>query len=205
MKKMKNLNENIEQDNDIEHSINEPKIGIDQFFFVAGKTIGGHKSSCEGMDLEFIKKDIYHVVSIKSGPRWGNAAQHSRLETDFSNAERRLRQSNHVIAVQKLLAICYGKAKTTTTNGYVKIEGQNFWTYISDDKDLYIEIIEPVGFKAREHNETYTNERDHISNKLTMLFIEQFCSEDGSIDWPRLIKANSGNYDLDSFFVSKND
>jgi hypothetical protein len=42
----------------------------DLAIFVASKTTGGHKSACEGMDLEFQNKGIYHVVSIKSGPNW---------------------------------------------------------------------------------------------------------------------------------------
>jgi hypothetical protein len=168
--------------------------------FIASKTIDGRKSACEGMDLEFEKGGIYHVVSIKSGPNWGNAAQHSRLETDFSNAERRLRQSHLVPTVQKVLAICYGKARTTSTNGYIKIVGQNFWAYISDNKNLYIDIIEPVGYRAREHNEIYVRERDRVTNVLTRIFTERFCTADGLIDWPKLIEANSGNYDLDTFF-----
>jgi hypothetical protein len=170
--------------------------------FVSSQTIGGRKSSCEGMDLEFEKGGIYHVVSIKSGPNWGNAAQHSRLETDFSNAEKRLRQSNHVPTVQKTLGICYGKARTTSTNGYIKIVGQNFWTYISENQNLYIDIIEPVGYHAREHNDNYIRERDRITNILTKNFIERFCTSEGMIDWHRLIQANSGNYDLDTYFGS---
>jgi hypothetical protein len=168
--------------------------------FIASKTTGGHKSTCEGMDLEFVKNGIYHVISIKSGPNWGNAAQHSRLETDFSNAEKRLRQSTHAPMIQKMLAICYGKTKTAVSNGYIKIVGQNFWTYISDNKNLYIDIVEPVGYHAREHNETYHLERARITNLLTKLFIEKYCSTNGTIDWQKLLQANSGNYDLDVFF-----
>ena len=169
--------------------------------FIAGKTINGHKSTAPGMDLEFEKDGIYHVVSIKSGPNWGNSSQHKRLATDFSDAEKRLRQSFHVKTVQKVLGICYGKVKTTfTKGGYLKVVGQNFWTLISNDPNLYIDIIEPIGYKAREHNESYHQERGKISNRLTRDFIEQFCDETGSIDWPKVLKANSGNYDLDRFF-----
>jgi len=169
--------------------------------FVAGKTINGHKSTARGMDLEFEKDGIYHVVSIKSGPNWGNSSQHKRLATDFALAERILRQSRHVNVVQKVLGICYGKTRTASTNdGYIKVVGQNFWTLISNDPNLYIDIIEPIGYKAREHNESYHQERGKISNRLTRDFIEQFCDETGSINWPKVLKANSGNYDLDRFF-----
>lgn len=172
----------------------------DLAIYVASKTTGGRKSSAPGMDLEFENEGIYHIVSIKSGPNWGNSSQHAKLETDFNNAERRLRQSLHVHSVQKLLGICYGKMKTSFTKGYVKVVGQNFWTMISGNQNLYIDIIEPVGFRAREHNEAFFNERDRRSNLLTGMFIDQYCTPDGVIDWARLLRANSGNYDLDQFF-----
>lgn len=168
--------------------------------FIASKTTGGRKSTCEGMDLEFEKNNIYHVVSIKSGPNWGNAAQHSRLETDFSNAERRLRQAYHPPVLQKMLGICYGKSKTVSTHGYIKLVGQNFWTYISDNQNLYIDIIEPVGYRAKEYNENYSRERSRITNLLTRAFIDQFCTDEGLIGWSKLMRANSGNYDLDIYF-----
>jgi hypothetical protein len=173
----------------------------DLAIFVAEKTTGGHKSTAEGIDLEFENNGVYNVVSIKSGPNWGNASQHGKIATDFAKAEQRLRQSLHVSHVEKVLGICYGKTKTvTTTHGYIKIVGQNFWTFISDNQNLYIDIIEPLGFHAREHNDVYIEECGRITNLLTKTFIEKFCSKTGEIDWSRLIQANSGNYDLDKFF-----
>jgi len=169
--------------------------------FVAGKTIGGRKSGAPGIDLEFEKDDVYHIVSIKSSTNWGNSSQHRRLAQDFATAERRLRQSKLVKPIQKMLGICYGKTKTVSTNdGYIKIVGQSFWTYISGNKKLYIDIIEPLGYRAREHNEIYHKERSKIANRLTFQFIERFCDESGLINWQKLVEANSGNYDLDVFF-----
>jgi hypothetical protein len=43
--------------------------------FIAGKTCGGHKSAATGVDLEFMNDGIHYVVSIKSGPNWGNSSQ----------------------------------------------------------------------------------------------------------------------------------
>jgi hypothetical protein len=172
----------------------------DLAIYIAGKTTGGHKSTAPGIDLEFEKDGIYHIVSIKSGPNWGNSSQHGKLALDFADAERRLRQSKHISHVEKVLGICYGKARTVTTrHGYIKVLGQNFWAYISNNKNLYIDIIEPLGYNAREHNERYLVERNRITNVLTKMFIDKFCNVNGEIDWARLIQANSGNYDLDKF------
>ena len=175
----------------------------DLAIFIASKTTAGHKSTAPGMNLEFDNEGNIHVVSIKSGTNWGNSSQHAKLALDFSNAERRLRQSAHVKTVLKVLGICYGRTKTVSTNsGYVKVVGQNFWTFISGNQNLYIDIIEPVGYRAREHNDVYLRELDRITNLLTKLFIDQYCTIEGVIDWPKLLKANSGNYDLDKFFGS---
>ncbi len=175
----------------------------DLAIFIAAQTANGHKSTAPGIDLEFENGGVYHVVSIKSGTNWGNSSQHKRLATDFANAERRLRQSLHVQNVQKILGICYGKTKTAITNdGYIKVVGQNFWTLISDNQNLYIEIVEPIGFRAKEHNDFYIHERGRITNLLTQQFIGQYCDTNGNIDWSKVIQANSRNYDLDSFFGS---
>lgn len=175
----------------------------DLAIFVASKTVGGRKSTAPGMDLEFENNGIYHIVSIKSGPNWGNSSQQAKLATDFANAERRLRQSAHAIAVQKVLGICYGKTRTISTNrGYIRVVGQNFWTLLSENKNLYIDIIEPLGYRAKEHNEAYQKERGKITNVLVGQFIERYCDPDGMINWPKVIQANSGNYDLDRFFQS---
>ena len=172
----------------------------DLAIFIASKAIGGRKSTAPGMDLEFEANGTYYIVSIKSGTNWGNSSQHAKLASDFLRAERTLRQSAHVKNVLKILGICYGKTKTAITNeGYFKIVGQNFWTLISGDKELYIEIVEPLGYRAREHNEKYYQERNKISNVFTQKFIERFCLEDGSINWDELVKANSQNLDLEKF------
>ncbi len=168
--------------------------------FVASKTTGGHKSASPGIDLEFSNNDTYHVVSIKSGPNWGNSSQHKKLAQDFRDAVKRLRQSKSILQILPVLGICYGKTRTGYTNdGYLKVVGQNFWTFISGNQQLYAELIEPVGYRAKEHNDAYQMERDRVTNLLTRNFIDQFCDPSGMINWDKLIKENSGNFDLDQF------
>lgn len=169
--------------------------------FVAGETCGGHKSAAQGVDLEFINKDIHYVVSIKSGPNWGNSSQHSKLAQDLRDAVIRIQQSRVALRVQPVLGICYGKTRTSYVKaGYLKIVGQNFWYLISEDQNLYTDIIEPVGHRAKEHNEAFCVERGRVINRFTGQFIERFCDADGAIDWARFVAFNSGNYDLDRFF-----
>jgi len=147
--------------------------------FVAQQTRpDAHKSATSGLDLEFSKNGVYYVVSVKSGPNWGNSSQHSKLEEDFKKAQIRLRQASVKLNVVPVLGICYGKSRSVwTRGGYLMLVGQNFWALISGEKDFYIQIVEPVGYRAKEHNERYLLERDRIANKLTKDFIEHFCDE----------------------------
>jgi len=168
--------------------------------FVAAKTCNGHKSAAQGVDLEFINKDTHYVISIKSGPNWGNSSQLSKLGQDLRDAVIRVQQSRTALKVQPVLGICYGKTHTKYMKaGYLKVVGQNFWYLISENEDLYTDIIEPIGYRAKEHNEAFSMERSKVMNRFTRLFVERFCDSSGAIDWAKLVEFNSGNYDLEKF------
>ena len=170
--------------------------------FVAQQTTGGHKSTAPGVDLEFLNKDIHYVVSIKSGPNWGNSSQQDKLEEDLRVAVRRLKQSRQSLNVQPVLGICYGKTRTSNMNrGYLKVVGQNFWYLISENRELYTDIVEPIGYRAKEHNERFLAQKANVANRLTRMFIDGYCHQSGAIDWPRLIRETCGNYDMDKFLL----
>lgn len=171
----------------------------DLAIFIAGQTCSGHKSSAPGVDLEFENRGVHYIVSVKSGPNWGNSSQQRKLEEDLQNAVRRVKQSQFGKNVQSVLGICYGKTRTSYLRGYLKVVGQNFWYLISENENLYTDIIEPIGYRAKEHNEAFTKERCRVENRFTKEFIDRFCADDGSIDWVTLVEFNSGNYDLNDF------
>lgn len=170
--------------------------------FIAGKTCGGRKSAATGVDLEFINNDIHYVVSIKSGPNWGNSSQQNKLQQDLQKAVATVKQARFGTNVQAVLGICYGKTKTSYLRGYLKVVGQNFWYLISENKDLYTDIIEPIGYRAKQHNDSFSQEKGKVVNRFTKNFIAEFCDETGAIDWEELVEWNSGNYDLDTFMSS---
>lgn len=163
--------------------------------FVAERTCGGHKSTAQGVDLEFFNNDTHYVVSIKSGPNWGNSSQQSKLEQDLQTATARLKQARRNLNVQSVLGICYGKTKTAFIRGYMKIVGQNFWYFISENLNLYTDIIEPIGHRAREHNESFEKERDKIISRFSIEMGNTFFdAKTGELDWVKLVQYNSGNY-----------
>jgi len=164
--------------------------------FIAEKTYNGHKSSAQGIDLEFIKNNTHYLVSIKSSTNWGNSSQQKKLASDLNIAVSRLKQNHPDSLIQPVLGICYGKTKTSFIRGYKKIVGQNFWYLISGNVDLYKEIIEPIGYKAKEHNDAFNNEKSKIINRFTKLFIDEFCHPSGEINWQKLVEFNCGNLDI---------
>jgi len=164
--------------------------------FIAQKTYNGHKSTAQGIDVEFIKNNIHYVVSIKSSTNWGNSSQQNKLENDLKIAVSRLKQLHKDANIQPVLGICYGNTKTTFPRGYMKVVGQNFWFIISGNKELYKEIIEPIGYKAKQHNDEFNLEKSKIINRFTKEFLEKFCKPSGEIDWKKLVEFNCGNFDL---------
>jgi len=167
--------------------------------YISGITCNGHKSTAPGVDLEFVNNGIHFVVSIKSGTNWGNSSQLRRLEQDLQDATSRLKQSRAINNVQPVLGICYGKTRTVYRRGYLKIVGQNFWYLISENPNLYTEIIEPIGFRAKEHNDYYLNEKARVINRFSKELLDNFCDDSGAIDWQKLVEYNSSNLDLDKY------
>ena len=163
--------------------------------FIAGKTLNGRKSSGTGIDLEFTKDGVVYLVSIKSGVNWGNSSQYAALRDRFKKAVQVLKQSKSVKSVQPVLASCYGKRKTVNNGEYLRICGQEFWYFISGNKNLYTDIIEPLGYQAKQRNQHYEEELAVVINKFTAEFSNDFCC-DGKIDWNELVLFNSGNLKL---------
>ena len=56
---------------------------------------------------------------------------------------------------------------------------------------IYIELIAPIGFEAKKHDENYIEERAKLYTRFTLSFINDFCYPSGLIDWDKLIKFNS--------------
>ncbi|MEW6088233.1 MAG: PmeII family type II restriction endonuclease [bacterium] len=160
--------------------------------FICSKVYGGRKSSSEGIDLEFSRDGVAYIVSIKSGPNWGNSRQIARMKDDFKRAKRILSTntlSQNVVAVN---GCCYGKDNRADKGDYLKLCGQRFWEFISGNENLYTDIIEPLGHKAKEKNEKFSEEYAKVINKFTREFATEYCDKDGLILWKKLVKFNSG-------------
>jgi len=159
--------------------------------FICGHVYGGRKSSAEGIDLEFEKEKTKYIVSIKSGPNWGNSRQVAKMRDDFRKAQKILRSNNPTSNIVAINGCCYGKSDKPDKGDYLKLCGQRFWEFISGDGSLYTDIIEPLGHKAKEKNEQFSEEYDKVINKFTLEFAQEYCDNTGRIIWEKLVKFNS--------------
>ena len=159
--------------------------------FINSKVYGGKKSGIIGIDLEFDNNNKRYIVNIKSGPNWGNSSQISKMVSDFKTAKKTLRTSNSGISIVAINGCCYGSDNNPDKGDYFKYCGQKFWEFISGEPDLFTKIIEPLGHKAKEKNEEFLKSYSHMINKFTREFGNDFCDNNGAIEWEKLVKFNS--------------
>lgn len=163
---------------------------------------GGVKSSAEGIDLEFTRDNIRYIVSIKSGPNWGNSSQIRKMKDNFTKAQRILRTSGSDIHIVAVNGCCYGRDNNPDKGTYFKYCGQKFWEFISGNEELYVRIIEPLGHKAKQKNEEFQEKYAQIVNKFSFQLMKHFCDENGAINWNSLLQFNSSIKKPDRKLVS---
>ena len=159
--------------------------------FICERVFSGKKSSAEGIDLEFERDGIRYIVSIKSGPNWGNSGQIKKMRQNFSQAKRILGTNTSAKNIVAVNGCCYGQERVEDKGDYVKKCGQSFWSFISGDAQLYTTIIEPLGHSAKERNEAFQVEYGKVMNRFTAEFIKDFCLADGAIRWTQIVEINS--------------
>jgi len=159
--------------------------------FVNDKVHSGKKSAAEGIDLEFENDGKRYIVSIKSGPNWGNSRQTDKMVDDFRRAKRVIRSSSSGVEIVAVNGCCYGRdSRPYKKKDYYKYCGQQFWEFISGNSELYLQLIVPLGYEARQRNKEFAEEYSKILNKFTVEFSQRFCIE-GKIDWDALVRFNS--------------
>lgn len=159
--------------------------------FINEKVYGGRKSGITGIDLEFDSNGTRNIVTIKSGPNWGNSSQIAKMRSDFTTAKKTLRTSNSQLNIVAVNGCCYGQDNNPDKGDYYKYCGQRFWEFISGNPELFTQIIEPLGYKAKERNEAFMISFSQMINKFTKEFSNTFCDDDGNIDWNKLVVFNS--------------
>lgn len=159
----------------------------------------GIKSSSNGVDLEIVNDKYHYLVSIKSGPNWGNSSQLKKLETDFINAKRSIKTSGYNKEVICINGCCYGKKQDLSIKSnileYYKYCGQVFWEFITGEENFYLDIIVPIGYNAKIMNDEFDKLYAKTINKFTKGFLDDLCLPNGDVDWDKIIQLSSSKYE----------
>ncbi|WP_199335740.1 PmeII family type II restriction endonuclease [Nostoc sp. FACHB-110] len=168
---------------------------------IAETLYGGFKSKLNSIDLEFSRDENYYIVGIKSGTNWGNSDQISKMKDNFKKARQFLIKqgvTSNIIAVNGCM---YGKDSNPlkkdvdTDKTYFKYAGQEFWEFISENPNLYQEMIVPIGEEAKKKDELFKSTLDAKVNEMTFEFMQYFTSN-GRIDWIKLVDYVSKKGDV---------
>lgn len=164
--------------------------------FTSEQAFNGRKSSARGIDLEFEDGTSKYLVSIKSGPNWGNSSQINKMKDNFILAKKVLETSGGV-TTQRVMCVegcCYGSEANPEKGTHLRLCGEDFWSFISGgNKDLFKDIIEPFGFEAIKRSDALNSEINAKLNLFTAEFVELYCDSFGRIDWSKLVEDNSGS------------
>lgn len=163
--------------------------------FINDMVYEGRKAGIDGIDLDFDKEGKRYLIAIKSGPNWGNDSQVKKLIDQFNTARKRLTTSGSKVETICVNGCCYGRSREKSEykpkGNYYKICGARFWELISGEANLYIDLIQPIGKDAEDKNLQFRESYDALVNRLDREFLNDFCKEDGSIDWEKLVRFNS--------------
>lgn len=153
---------------------------------------GGAVSPSEGVDVAVETEDVYTAIAVKSGPSVFNAQSKKKQLQDFRTLRNRLQKLNK--RFDPLIGYCYGNKQQRKTDSAEcrELAGQAFWWNITGEPDFYLKIIRLMKDKPQKHLPEFQNAWGAAVNKFTKEFVEEFCYDDGSINWDKLTEFNSG-------------
>jgi hypothetical protein len=120
---------------------------------------------------------------------------------NFESAKAKLQSEFPQFEIISVNGCLYGKEANSSqrVGTYWKLCGQDFWRFISGNDQLYIEIIEPLGHRAKYQNDLFQEAYDKIINRFTLQFGELFCMADGAIDWEKIVRFVSERHSTSNY------
>jgi Type II restriction endonuclease EcoO109I len=160
--------------------------------FVCESVYNGKKAAIPGIDLDFNVGKRRYLVTIKSGPAWGNDDQVTKMIDNFNSARKRLRTSGASVQVIYVNGCCYGRSRPSsefkTKGQYYKKCGKEFWELISGDPTLYTKLVIPLGYQAKQQNDKFKSSYEALVNRFTFEFLKEYSDSNGNIRWEKLIE-----------------
>lgn len=148
----------------------------------------GISASGSGVDFVIETNKKYSAYGIKSGVNWGNSSQKSQLRTDFEKI-RKIMYKNQKQFFDPVVGHAYGKKNTpfNPKTGWRDISGQEFWKELTGDPDFYLKLIRVMEEYPQKHKLEFKKKWEAMINKFTQEFTTDYCNEDYSINWDKLV------------------
>ena len=194
-KAMQNASEIVESVLSAYVSSSEETIFGNCFFEpIAIAASGGNKSISEGVDIVLYEENTVYAVAVKSGTSVFNADSKKRQEDNFATSLKLAQQGK--LRYEPIIGYAYGKKKKSDKGRpkmYRELAGKQFWMELTGDENFYLKIIKFMGKMPEQYVAEYKESYNKASNRLIREFSNKFCTEDGSIDWEKLVEFNSGD------------
>lgn len=175
-------------------SSEETVFGNEFFEPIAIAAVQGQKALAEGVDIMVERDDTIYAIAVKSGTSVFNADSRKKQEQNFMAASKLAQQARKRFV--PIVGYGYGKKKASSKGRpkfYEELAGKDFWAELTGDDTFYIKLIRLMDKLPEKYIEDFDASYQKAANRLVREFTVEFCFEDGSIDWEKLVKFNSGD------------
>ena len=160
---------------------------------IAAVAAQGQKALAEGVDIMVERDDTIYAIAVKSGTSVFNSSSKKKQEQNFMAAQKLAQQAKKRFV--PIVGYGYGKKKSSgrgIPKFYMELAGQDFWAELTGDDEFYLKLIRYMESLPEKYIEEFDVAYQKAANKLVREFTVEFCNEDGSIDWEKLVRFNSG-------------
>ena len=154
----------------------------------------GQKALAEGVDIMLERENTIYAIAVKSGPSVFNADSRKKQEQNFIAANKLAQQAKKRFV--PIVGYGYGKKKISDRGlpkFYKELAGKDFWAELTGDEEFYIKLIRFMEKIPEKYIEEFNASYQKAENRLIREFTQEFCLNDGSIDWEKLVKFNAGD------------
>lgn len=154
----------------------------------------GQKALAEGVDIMVERDNTIFAIAVKSGTSVFNADSRKKQEQNFMAAGKLAQQAKKRFVA--MIGYGYGKKKQSAYGKpkfYSELAGKEFWTELTGDEEFYIKLIRLMDRLPEQYVEAFDEAYQKVANRLVKEFTNEFCKDDGGIDWEKLVRFNSGN------------
>lgn len=161
---------------------------------IATAAAQGQKALAEGIDIMVERGDTIYAVAVKSGTSVFNADSRKKQEQNFMAASKLAQQAKKRFV--PIVGYGYGRKKSSdrgVPKFYTELAGKDFWAELTGDEEFYIKLIRFMDQLPEKYVEDFNSSYQKAANRLVKEFTQEFCLDDGSIDWEKLVRFNCGN------------